>query len=272
MPAFLEPAAAKARERNAGRYACAGAAVEIESSSEHAFEVVAPHADHEAWMTMVADALGTRSEATTRVFLNLLVMLCRQHRLRTGETDERGNAMTVYAPDEAELNMLLQMVGGIRPRNEVEAALAAQMVAVFLMQMKASAAALQGLSIDTRTAAIAGKLARTYAMLMDTLNRVRGKGRSTKQKIDVTHEKHIHHHRHLHVEGGAAELGGQACEPSKTDLEGRRRSAPREHSGSPSLPSPHAAGVVVPMSGKQGKEPMSLARGCGGVGSAKRIC
>jgi hypothetical protein len=261
LPIFLEGPAAKAQKRQAERYAGPGAAVEIESLSEHTFEVVSPHADHAAWMIMIADALGTRSEATSRVFLNLLTMLCQQHRTPTGEMDEHGNTAAVYLPDEVELNMLLQMVGGIRPRNEMEAALAAQMVAVFLLQIKASSAALKGWSLDERTAAIAGKLARTYAMQMDTLNRMRGKARSTKQKIVVTHEKHIHHHQHVHMEGAAAEFGGQPHEPEE------RRTA-RNCSGAP-LPRSDASGIVVPMPCKQGKEPMPSARRRRGIGSAK---
>lgn len=270
MPDFLEPMLAESRKRNGRRYACPGAVVEVESLSDFSFEVVSPHADHGAWMAMVADALGTRSEATSRVFLNSLAMLCQQRRTLTGEQDEHGNACAVYVPDETELTMLLQMVGGIRPKNEMEAALAAQMVAVFLLQMKASSAALKGWSLDERTAAIAGKLARTYAMQMDTLNRMRGKGRSTRQKIIVTHDKHIHqhHHQHIHMEG-AAEFGGQACEPSTARGGRNDPSSPREHAGSAALPGPDASGVVVPMSREQGAEPVPAPRRRRGVGRAE---
>src|SRR3546814_7067473 len=42
-----------------------------------------------------------------------------------------------------------------------------------------------------------------------TMAVLKGKRRSTRQQITVTHEKHIHHHQHVHLEGGADETGVQ---------------------------------------------------------------
>lgn len=254
MPELLGPALEQAEKRNGKRYAGPGAAVEVEKLTATDYRVVSPHADHAAWMVMIADALGTRSASTTTAFLNMLSQLCQQHRVPNGETDEFGNDVHEYVPDETELNMLLQMVGGIRPRNEMEAALAATAVSTFLMHMRASAQALQGLRLDERTAATASRLARTFGGLMDTLHRMRGKGRSTKQRITVKHEKHIHHHQHQHVhlEGGSADFGGQPHEP----MEGR----PSGDGSSSALPSSDAGGSVVPLARRQGQAGLSATR------------
>jgi len=166
--------------------------------------------------------------------------------------------------------MLLQMVGGIRPKNEMEAALAAQMMAVFLLQMKASSAALKGWSLDERTAVVAGKLARTYAMQTDNLNRMRGKGRSTRQKIIVTHDKHIHqhHHQHIHMEG-AADFGRQACEPSTASGGQNNRSPPRKHAGSAALPGSDASGSSCQCPATKGRNRCRLHGGAAGSGAPR---
>lgn len=128
MPANLEPIAAKARERHKKRHANPGVA--IEKVTVHGYRLASPHSDTEAWQAMVCDALGTRSEATALQFLFQLTQLCEQvwH-----PDDETGGGE--WVPDECELNMILNMVSSIKPRNEMEAALAAQMVAVHLMTM-----------------------------------------------------------------------------------------------------------------------------------------
>src|SRR3546814_7424551 len=62
---------------------------------------------------------------------------------------------------------------------------------------------------DTRMIAAYAKLARASATQFETMAVLKGKRRSTRQQITVTHEKHIHHHQHVHLEGGADETGVQ---------------------------------------------------------------
>jgi hypothetical protein len=132
---------------------------------------------------------ATRSYSTFSVFLEQLTQLCPTVRDKNGDS----------IPSELELNAALNIVNGMRPRNEMEAALAAQMVAVHFMTMRVAAQALQTHWIDARLTAISGKLARTFAMQCGTLARLRG--RVGKQMIKVRYERHDHKHVHL-GEGG----------------------------------------------------------------------
>lgn len=240
MPAMLEPIAAEAAERHRRRHANPGVVAVVEKVDAIGYVVASPHRDEEAWGAMICDALGTRSESTAQTFLIQLTELCGQ----TFHPDDAGGGE--WCPDERELNMILNMVAGIRPRNEMEAALAAQMVAVHLMTMKASAQSMQGYGVDPLTAAIAGKLARTFVMQSEALAKMRG-GKTTRQKITVKHEKHIHEHKHVHLDGGVPESRGQ---PHARDGD-----APVS-----ALPSPDTLGRVVPLRCDQGEEGLSDAR------------
>lgn len=187
MPALLEPWAEKARARMEKRPASPG--VMMEPRGDHGdFQAVSPHDNDEVWSLQIHDAFGTRSPSTVAVFMEQLRALCGQN-----WNDER----KAWHPSETELNAALNFINSVQPRNEAEAALAAQMLAVHFMTMRLSASALT--TGDARTASIAAKLARTYAAQMDTLQQVRGKRRSTRQHITVRHEKHIHTHQHQHL-------------------------------------------------------------------------
>ena len=115
MPSNLEPLAEEARERHKKRHANPGIAIEVEKVTEYAYRLASPHSDTEAWQAMVCDALGTRSEATALTFLYQLTNLCQQDWHPDGE--EGGGE---WVPDECELNMILNMVSGIRPKNEMQ--------------------------------------------------------------------------------------------------------------------------------------------------------
>jgi len=86
------------------------------------------------------------------------------------------------------------------------------MVAVHFMTMKVSGETLRHGWTDARNAAIAGKLARTFAQQMDTLARQRG--RVGKQTIKVRIERH--EHRHVHLGEGGLEKGSQAQTPERS--------------------------------------------------------
>ncbi len=267
IPECLEPIAARAKSRLRQRHANPGVAVEVEKVSQFGYRIVSPHSDHDSWEAMICDALGTRSVSTAKTFVHSLTKLCSQifHPI---EGEEGGGE---WCPDELELNMILNMVTSIKPRNEMEAALAAQMVAVHLMTMKTAARALEGWGADPRAAALSAKLARTFTMQWEALMRHRGKRRTTRQTITVSHEKHIHHHQHVHIKGGGSQIGGQACEPSGSRNGGNNCAAPRvKHERCPALPGPDASGVVVPMSRDQGQEPVPDPRRGKEIGSAER--
>ncbi|WP_433908770.1 hypothetical protein [Sphingomonas yabuuchiae] len=237
MPAMLEPWAEKAKVRMERRPASPG--VMMEPCGELGdFRAVAPHDNHEVWSLQIHDAFGTRSPSTVAVFMEQLRALCGQ-----SWNDER----KAWHPSETELNAALNFINSVQPRNEAEAALAAQMLAVHFMTMRVSASALK--TGDARTASIAAKLARTYAAQMDTLQQVRGKRRSTRQHITVKHEKHIHTHQHQHL----AAWGYAAPDPAPSAPNGNHREPAIEQRtetvcSSASMSGADAIGQVVPIS------------------------
>lgn len=172
----------------------------------------APHNDTSLWTLQLADALGTRSQAVISAFMAQIEALC----------GKRGwdDAARQWRIDESEFSAALAMINSVKPKNEIEAAMAAQMVAVHFMQMKAAAYAIK-YSGDLRSAAVAGKLARTFAQQIETLQRLRAPNRTKKQSIKVSKELHQHVHYH-HARGGeesvrqshATEAGGIAELPS----------------------------------------------------------
>lgn len=250
MPKLLEPWAAKAKVRMASRPASPGVMLERVGFDE--FEPVSPHDNEDVWQHQIHDAFGTRSPSTVRVFIEQLRLLCGQH---------WDDGKKEWRPSETELNAALNFVNSVQPRNEAEAALAAQMLAVHFMTMRLSAQALN--TGDARTASVAGKLARTYAMQMDTLQRGRGKRRSTRQHITVRHEKHIHTHQHQHLTipgtdtpGAAWGCASPASPPSH--IAGEQHVGQIDHRtavtfGGTALSSEDQIGAVVPLASRKRK-------------------
>jgi hypothetical protein len=167
----------------------------------------APHADGSLWILQLCDAFGTRSQAIVTTFLRQL------QGLTNGRLwDEKAQDWRV---DEIELSAMLAIINSLKPRNEMEACLAAQMVAVHLMQMKLSAHALKN-PHDARTAAVAGKLARTFTGQIDAMQGLKGKRRTVKQTITVRKETHQHVHYHDHRGAGEGERQSHAPDGSAT--------------------------------------------------------
>jgi hypothetical protein len=89
----------------------------------------------------------------------------------------------------------------------MQAALAAQMVAVHLMAMKVAEGCLKTtLCADHRLLSAASKLARTFAIQTEALAKLQGR-RTSRQKITVSYEHH--QHQHVHMDRGEEENGGQ---------------------------------------------------------------
>ncbi len=160
----------------------------------------APHADQESWRKQITDAFGSRSMSIAQMFLSQLSQLCS----REWQRDR-------WEPDDVELNAVLGIVNSIRPDNELQAALAAQMVAVHLATMKVAGQALRGMVVDKLTANTMARLAATYALQCEALDRL--KGRRGRQEINVRYERHDH--KHVHVEGGGAQTGDQPHAPTR---------------------------------------------------------
>ena len=197
-----------------------------------------PHNDENLWALQLADAFGTRSQAVIVTFMTQLQALCtdRQFEQKTG----------LWRLDENEFSAAIALVNTIKPRNEMEAALAAQMVAIHLLTMKVTAHAITEY-YDNRMVATAGKLARTFAMQMDALRACRTRKPTSRQSIKV--RKELHQHVHYHDDRGGKETGGQP--------HGR---AARAADQCAALPSPQPGGEPVPLSCDEGQEPVQAPR------------
>jgi hypothetical protein len=261
MDPDVRPFIEEARARHLRRPPNPG--VVVENAGPQRWRFGSPHRELDPWQIQIVDAFGTRSALAAQVFLDQLATLCM------GEPSYGPNG---WQPDELQLNFALNLVSGMRPRNEAEAALAAQMVAVHFMTMQLSARALRNPYGDPRTAALAGKLARTYAMQAETMAKLKGK--AGKQRITVRYERHNHHHehQHLHAEGagGTSDFGGQPQGPTGR-ARGRRGAdgvQAIEHAERPSVPCQDAARDALPVSGDTGAGAMSDTRGRERIGRA----
>ncbi len=160
-----------------------------------------PHNDRNLWELEVAASLGTRSPSVVNVFL-------RDLRRLAGTAWDAD--LKRWKADETELNAALGMVADWQPENTAQAALAAQAVAVHWMMIRLAAQALNGGGmVMDRDAALAAKLARTYAQLCETMQGLKGKRRTARQSISVSRQSHHHQHIHVHRDGGAAETDSQ---------------------------------------------------------------
>jgi hypothetical protein len=142
---------------------------------------------------------------------------------------------------------------GIDPKDEMEGMMAAQLLAAHNATMECYRRAMfpdQTLEARRENLNQANKLSRTYALLVDALNRHRGKGQ---QKMTV---EHVHVHS-----GGQAVVGVVEASvgenPSKLE---DRHVTQIAHAPQPAMRSPNAEREAVPVSGNAERE-MPNARG-----------
>lgn len=188
-----------------------------------------PHGDADLWHLQLADAFGTRSRAVIFTFMGQLEALCKPNKW--------DNKAKQWRISEEEYSAILAMVSTIKPRDEMEASLAAQMVAVHLMTMKVAARVLQ-YDADTQSASVACKLARTFAIQMEALRANRTKRTTARQSIKVRKELHQHIHYHRGDDGNDRQAHGRAT---------------RAVDECAALPSPDASGRVVPLPSRKGQ-------------------
>lgn len=207
-------------------------------------KLCAPHNDEELWALQLVQAFGTRSWALLGTFLTQLSRLCPE--VWDDKTQE-------WRVDETEWNALLSLVADHQPENSAQAALAAQMAATHMMVMRLSAQALnKGHSIYEGDAALASKLARTFAIQCDAMQALKGKSRVAHQSITVRKEQHVHYHDNR----GGGQSGSQSHGPAES---GRTIEASEavwsEEQGGQALPSPGGTGKgTVPLPrGKSGR-------------------
>lgn len=203
MPDVLRPLAEDAFNRLQRRRA----APDVVSLPDQGYfrDLTSPYRDEDAglWLALLLDCFGTRVQAVGQAFFDQLAALCPDV-LYEGETEARR--------DETLLRQALAIVCGIKPRNELEACLAAQSVALHLTAMKLGSRIARSDYVEPRNASALSRLSKAFAGNVETLQRLRGR-KSVRQTIVVKNEKHIHNHKHVHIDGpGPSQIGDQPHE------------------------------------------------------------
>ena len=244
-PEVLEPSIEKARVRTLKRAHAPFMELSIAADGKSRWEWPFDDNDQQ-WKFLILDAFGTRHADVAAVFVNQLVALCS----KGNWSDEHQR----WYPDDVELSAMMAIVAAHRPRNEAQAALAAQIAATHLLTMKI-AKRVSDYPYDTRMISAYAKLARTSAAQAEAMMAIKGKRRTSTQAITVTHEKHIHHHQHVHVTGGVEDNANQshATVDSRADKNG----------AGTALLSDDATGQVVPLRSCEGQAGLPHARGKG---------
>jgi hypothetical protein len=144
---------------------------------------------------------------------------------------------------DQQVNALVHAMIGIGPQDELEGMMAAQLLAAHNAAMECFRRAMNGeqtLEGQRENLNQANKLARTFATLLETLNRHRGKGQ---QKVTV---EHVHVHPGGQAVVGVVEpQGGGAPQKPKEQPHAKRIT----HAPESSLRSPNACGDAVPIPG-----------------------
>jgi hypothetical protein len=140
------------------------------SKNGSAAEVGPDHPDNTTGYTLLAQALGSTDVEFVNGLIRQLVNAGSQGR----------------EPNEAETNFLLSVIKGVKPRDEVEAMMAAQMAAIHtaLMTLARRRANAQSLPQQDSAARALNNFARTYAMQLEALKRYRTGG---EQRVTVQH-------------------------------------------------------------------------------------
>jgi hypothetical protein len=150
------------------------------------------------------------------------------------------------SPDERDkqLGATVAALAGIEPKDELEGMMAAQLIAAHNAAMECYRRAMIGeQTFEGRreNLAQANKLSRTYAALLESLNRHRGKGQ---QKVTV---------EHVHVHAGGQAVVGLVASPSlpgggdHSNLEEQPHAKQIGHAPEPTLPGPDAGWDGLPV-------------------------
>jgi hypothetical protein len=160
---------------------------------------------------------------------------------------------------DRQVRATLAALAGIAPRDELEGMMAAQLIAAHAAVMECyRRAMLDDQTLEGRREYLnqANKLSRTWATLLDALNRHRGNGQ---QKVTV---EDVHVHAGGQAVVGVVETagGGRPGGGGRERLEERPSAKQIAHAPEPALRSPDAARKTMPVA-RDGKRPMPNARG-----------
>jgi hypothetical protein len=183
---------------------------------------------------------GSRSDRWNNIIANQTIQtLWLKHSDK--ETSDRQISATVAG------------LAGIGPKDELEGMIAAQLLAAHNAAMECYRRAMIGeQSFEGRRENLsqANKLSRTYAVLLDTLNRHRGKGQ---QKVTV---EHVHVHSGGQAVVGVAETPGGGSQRKSEDQSHAKQIA---HAPQPTMRSPDAEREPMPLT-SNAERPVPTAR------------
>lgn len=243
LPANLRPLADKAIAKHRNRPVPPKVLVEGEEDCPPRIESPYAPEDDDAWRALLYQAFGTRSHSVATYFLQQLSDLCRR------DWDEEARK---WRPSEDELNAVISMVNSMKPRDEAQAAYAAQLCALHLSAMRMAQHTTTHYA-DARSLAVLNKTVRAFGDGLANLQRLQGKSRTSRQTIRVESHKHVHQHVHL-SDGGSAGNGGQSHTPNgAATIE-----------GSATVPGQGAFGEVVSLAGRSRVPRLPDARRAGG--------
>jgi hypothetical protein len=164
---------------------------------------------------------------------NLILAAQAMRTLWTGHSDEEGREQQYKATASALI--------GMAPKDEIEGMIAAQLLAAHNAAMESyRRAMLKGQTFEGTRENLnqANKLSRTYAILLDALNRHRGKGQ---QKVTV---EHVHVHSGGQAVVGVVETPAAGCQPKSEEQANAKQIA---HAPQPAMRSPNAEREPVPV-------------------------
>lgn len=185
--------------------------------------------DKDRWWALFFDALGTRQMAVVTMFIRQLESLVDQ-RWR--------DDWQQWTADEEQMIAGFALIQSLKPRNIAQAALAAQLYALHLTNMKLARGANRYQDGDARTTATLARSIRAYGDGLMTMRKLKGKGARSVQVIKV--QTHRHNHQHIHLEG-SANNGGQAQAKAAGAI-APLRSLSCEDASRPALPLPCGEG------------------------------
>lgn len=220
MPANMAPFAEEAVRKHSSR--SLPPKVEM-AGSEFAPVLLSPYAeeDQEPWLALLLQAFGTRSASVATCFLEQLSSFCRR------DWDSDANE---WRPSQEEFDAVLAIVSSTKPRNEAQAAFAAQLAALHLAAMRLARRVTGDALGDDRTVAVLTKTVRAYGDGLATMQRLQGKSRSTRQTIKVESQRH----QHIHYHGGSEDFGGQA-QATRAEVSASSRSVQGPRTVGPAL-------------------------------------
>jgi hypothetical protein len=196
-PEKLRPSLADAEKRAHARPAAPGLLIQPTKGDFDHPTYSSPWVDRNACELMLADTFATRSVATFQSFVDQIIGLCRKC---WDDAPDVGSGRRRAKPST-------QLHQRQRPRNEAEAALCLKLYANYQKGIRIAGPSLSGGWVDPKDSYAIASLDRAYAHLWDSLSR--GRGRTTRQKIIVKRESHVHHHQHVHLAQGEGPNSGQ---------------------------------------------------------------